>query len=211
MKVETLNPPTPGHALTHSSHHHDTSFWSQVISQVAAQANIDPRVAVLVATHESGMNPRALNHTSGAIGLMQLMPATAAELGVNPHDVVQNIVGGVKYLHKQFARFGDTAKALAAYNWGPHHVSRAIARWGDSWLEHAPRGTQHYVNSIMSQVTPSPPAGPDSGAITTAAASLIPAPPALLGSSLDPALLNAARLRILQTVSDAYSLLGSER
>lgn len=100
---------------------------------------------------ESNLNPHALNRSSGAIGMMQLMPATAAALGVDPHNVAQNIRGGIHYLHDQLAKFGDTAQALAAYNWGPGNVAHAIARWGSDWLSHAPSETRHYVASILAR------------------------------------------------------------
>jgi soluble lytic murein transglycosylase-like protein len=207
MKLGALNPATPSSTVQGSTLHHDSSFWSQLISQVAEQAEFDPRIAVTVAAQESGLNPRALNTTSGAVGIMQLLPATAAELGVNPHDVVENILGGVQYLRQQFAKFGDTAKALAAYNWGPHHVAQAIERWGESWLQHAPTETQQYVNSILSAagnpspvVQASPPAAP-------AVASVVPSP-ARTNSSPAVELLTQGKLRLLQSVLDAYLLSG---
>ncbi len=72
---------------------------------------------------ESGWNPRARSH-KGAIGLAQLMPATAARLAVNPHDPAQNLEGGARYLRRQYERFRSWRLALAAYNAGPEAVVR---------------------------------------------------------------------------------------
>jgi len=138
------------------------SFWSEFIGHAAEAAGIDPHLAVQVAMHESDLNPHALNPSSGAIGIMQLMPATAAAMGVDPHNVAQNIRGGIHYLHQQLAKFGDTAQALAAYNWGPGHVAHAVARWGSEWLNHAPSETRHYVASILARAgIPIEPTGND--------------------------------------------------
>jgi len=60
----------------------------------------------------------------GAIGLAQLMPATARMLGVDPWDPVQNLEGGARYLAAQYRRFGSWRLALAAYNAGPAAVAR---------------------------------------------------------------------------------------
>ena len=61
----------------------------------------------------------------GAIGLMQLMPATAAQLGVDPHDPQQNADGGARYLHQLIVRYhGDVARGLAAYVWGLGNVDK---------------------------------------------------------------------------------------
>ena len=72
---------------------------------------------------ESGWNPAAVSH-KGAVGLAQLMPGTAAGLGVDPADPHQNLDGGARYLRRQFERFGDWRLALAAYNAGPEAVAR---------------------------------------------------------------------------------------
>ena len=72
---------------------------------------------------ESAYNPNARSHV-GAIGLGQLMPATAADLGVDPHDWQQNLDGSARYLLMMLARFGDARLALAAYNAGPDAVER---------------------------------------------------------------------------------------
>jgi soluble lytic murein transglycosylase-like protein len=125
------------------------SFWSEFISRAAQAAGIDPKLALHVAIQESGLNPHAVNPTSGAVGMMQIMPGTANDLGINPHDAAANIRGGIAYLSQQLSHFGDTVQALAAYNWGPGNVAGAIAKWGESWLAHAPRETQAYVDAIL--------------------------------------------------------------
>ncbi len=72
---------------------------------------------------ESAYNPRALSPV-GAIGLGQLMPDTARDLGVDPHDIAQNLDGSARYLLMMLEQFGDPALALAAYNAGPHAITR---------------------------------------------------------------------------------------
>ena len=72
---------------------------------------------------ESNWNPSARSH-KGAIGLAQLMPATARGLGVNPHDPRQNLEGGARYLRAQYDTFRSWRLALAAYNAGPQAVQK---------------------------------------------------------------------------------------
>ena len=89
----------------------------------AAQANgLSPDFLDAVAHSESGFNPRIVS-PAGAIGVMQLMPATARQLGVDPWDPAQNIMGGARYLRAQLDRFdGSIDLALAAYNAGSGRV-----------------------------------------------------------------------------------------
>lgn len=94
--------------------------------QASAQRNgIDPALLKALIRQESGFDPAA-GSPAGAQGLTQLMPATAASLGVtDPHDPAQSIEGGARYLRAQLDAFGgDEAKALAAYNAGPGAVRR---------------------------------------------------------------------------------------
>ncbi len=136
------------------------SFWSELIARLAQEAGINPALAIRVARYESGLNPQAVNPCSGATGLMQLMPGTAADLGVDAHNAVENIKGGIEYLRQQLVRFGNAAQALAAYNWGPARVTSALAQWGSDWFHHIPQETQRYVASILSEPLGDEPSGP---------------------------------------------------
>jgi soluble lytic murein transglycosylase-like protein len=99
--------------------------YSDLIQGAAAKYGIDPDVLKGLIKQESGFNPNA-GSPAGAQGLTQLMPATAASLGVTDvHDPAQAIDGGAHYLKMQLDRFGgDYTKALAAYNAGPGAVQR---------------------------------------------------------------------------------------
>lgn len=96
----------------------------RLIENHAYDRDLDPRLVQAVVQVESGYNPRALSN-KGAIGLMQLMPGTAAQLAVDdPWDIEQNLRGGTSYLRQMLDRFGDLELALAAYNAGPEAVAR---------------------------------------------------------------------------------------
>jgi soluble lytic murein transglycosylase-like protein len=99
--------------------------YGQLIDSAASKYGIDPAVLKGLIKQESGFNPNA-GSPAGAQGLTQLMPGTAASLGVsNVHDPAQAIDAGAHYLRMQLDRFGgDYSKALAAYNAGPGAVQR---------------------------------------------------------------------------------------
>ena len=120
-----------------------SSAFDAQINAAAASNGIDPALLKGLVSQESGFDPSARSG-AGAVGLTQLMPGTAASLGVtNPLDPAQSLQGGAKYLRQQLDRFGgDERLALAAYNAGPG----AVARYGGvpPYSE-----TQNYVNSVM--------------------------------------------------------------
>lgn len=94
------------------------------MARSAAQRNGVPEELFLRLVHqESRFNKNAKSH-KGALGLAQLMPATAKVLGVDPNDPYQNLDGGARYLAQQFRAFGSWRLALAAYNAGPEAVRK---------------------------------------------------------------------------------------
>src|SRR5690606_34126889 len=101
--------------------------YSNLINRYAQQFGVSPDLVARVIRAESSFNPRARSH-AGAMGLMQLMPATARQMGVtNPWDPEQNIRGGTRYLAEQLRRWnGNVALALASYNAGPANVQRWV-------------------------------------------------------------------------------------
>lgn len=95
-----------------------------MIVDAAANAGVDPALLRALVQAESGFNPLAVS-PAGAKGLTQLMPGTAAALGVtDPFDPSQNLNGGARYLRQMLDEFGDIRLALAAYNAGPGKVRR---------------------------------------------------------------------------------------
>ena len=99
--------------------------YHSVIEEAGKEFNIDPALIYAVIQRESSGNPNTVS-SKGAKGLMQLMDATAAEMGVsNSFNPAENIRGGTRYLRKMMDRFdNDSSLALAAYNSGPGTVRR---------------------------------------------------------------------------------------
>jgi len=101
------------------------SQYDSIIEHAAVSAAVEPNLLRAVIVVESGFNSHAVSKR-GAVGLMQLMPATASRFGVsNPYDARQNVHGGARYLKFLIDRFGrDIRLALAAYNAGEDAVNR---------------------------------------------------------------------------------------
>lgn len=118
-----------------------------LIALEAKRQGVPVDLALALAKQESGFNP-SVKSSAGAIGVMQLMPATAKSLGVNPNNIQENIRGGIAYLKQQLNKYnGNYELALAAYNAGPGAVDKA--KGVPPYKE-----TQNYVKNIMASVTP---------------------------------------------------------
>ncbi len=117
---------------------------SSLIEVEANKQNVAPELVKAMVQVESGGKPHALS-PKGAMGLMQLMPETAKELGVNPMNPQENLVGGISYLKSMASRYGDLDLALAAYNAGP----KAVDKYGG-----VPpyKETQQYIQSIRKKI-----------------------------------------------------------
>ncbi len=115
----------PSSAITEFSPAPVPQQYAVALTQAATAANISPALLAALVWQESRWNPQAVSR-KGAMGLAQLMPATARNLGVNPADPIANLNGGARYLRQLLDQFGgDVEKALAAYNAGPGRVRSA--------------------------------------------------------------------------------------
>lgn len=139
------------------------------ITAAANSAGVPAWLALNIAQRESGFDNNAVG-SAGEIGIFQLKPSTAAQLGVDPHDPTQNIAGGVAYLAQLLRTFGgDTQKVAAAFNCGPTCVARAVSAAGDGWAALIPSSTQAYVLGVTGSLPTAAPAVQYAG--------FVPAPP----------------------------------
>ena len=116
----------------------------ELVTQAAKLAGLPPALVHSVARAESAYQTKAVSN-KGAIGIMQLMPGTAAALHADPHDPKQNVEAGAMYLRELLLKYdGTVSKALAAYNAGPGAV--------DKYHGVPPyRETINYVNRVIQQ------------------------------------------------------------
>ncbi len=121
----------------------EDSYYQMAI-RMAEAYDIPKQLFFNLVTAESNWDPVIVS-PRGAIGLAQLMPGTAEELGVDPWDALENLDGGARYLSQQYTRFGTWELALAAYNAGPGAVLRfdGIPPYPE---------TEEYVKKILQDV-----------------------------------------------------------
>lgn len=115
--------------------------WAAEAERAAKRHGVPVPLFHALINQESRWNTNAVS-PKGALGLAQLMPPTAAALGVDPHDPVQNLDGGARYLKAMFLKFGNWRLALAAYNAGPGAVERyaGVPPYAE---------TTHYVATVL--------------------------------------------------------------
>lgn len=129
----------PSGLLSRSAEARRQAYYG-MMSAIACEQGIPTGLFDAVIMRESGYNPSAVSPAK-AYGLAQLMPGTAADLGVNRYDPAQNLRGGARYLRQQLDRFGQVRLGLAAYNAGPSRVrNRRVPRISE---------TQAYVANIV--------------------------------------------------------------
>lgn len=117
--------------------------YEHLVSQAADKYKVPQDMFFrLLKTENDIGNPKAVNPSSGALGLAQFMPATAAEMGVNPKDPHSSIYGAAKYLRALYREFGSWEDAVRAYNWGPGNVAKSTDPEKD------PKETKEYVEKV---------------------------------------------------------------
>lgn len=116
-----------------------TNEVKAIIVKQSIELGIDPALGLSIAKTESGFRHNSRS-PYGAVGVFQLMPTTARNMGLNPYYLSDNIRGGLMYYKMMYKMFGSTELALAAYNAGPVAVARQKA---------VPNSTKNFVNKII--------------------------------------------------------------
>lgn len=117
----TVSPGFAGSVIDADGTIADNVPYADLFKAAGAKHGISPSILAAVAKTESAFDPTAVSH-AGAQGLMQFMPATAADMGVDPFDPASAIDGAARYLAQNLRQFGSIDLALAAYNAGPGAV-----------------------------------------------------------------------------------------
>ena len=116
-----------------------TSEIKQLIINQAAEIGVEPAIVLSIARVESGFNQSARG-AGGHIGVFQLSPATARNMGLNPYDLKDNIKAGILYYKSMYDKLGSTELAVAAYNSGYRAVSNNKT---------VPQNSKKFVSTVM--------------------------------------------------------------
>ncbi len=135
------------HPMTPTTQALPNQSYVTLARQDAVNAGINPTWFVNQMQRESGFDPNAVS-PAGAIGIAQFMSATAASMGIDPHDPVASLKAAAQLDAANLAHYGSEEKALAAYNAGSGTVDSAIARCGSAWKSCLPQETQTYISTI---------------------------------------------------------------
>lgn len=150
-----------GPAASPAPHGAMPTGMNDLFNAAAGEYGVDPAILKGIAYAESRFRPDIISgkvsSPAGAVGLMQFMPDTAKEMGINPLDPVESVFGAAAYLRQSLDRFGgDTERAIASYNWGRNR--EAFAR--DDWYKGLPAQTRNYVGTVLEfadrQAVPAP-------------------------------------------------------
>lgn len=128
--------------------------YREIIETAERRYNLPSGLLARLLWKESRFRPDAVNASSGAQGIAQIVPRWHP--GVDPFDPREAIPYAAGYLRENFNRFGSWDKALAAYNWGPTNVAGAVARLDNAWTDALPRETRDYVTDITGAVSTVP-------------------------------------------------------
>lgn len=132
--------------------------YTATITKASQETGVDAGILAAQIMVESGGNATARNDKTStgepSLGISQFQPATAKQYGVDVNDPHSSIAGQARYMKDLLNQFGgDYAKAIAAYNWGPSRVEKAVEKYGPDWMSKAPTETQAYVKKILSSST----------------------------------------------------------
>lgn len=146
--------PPPDEELKRRARRGDPAALEELARLLARQYGLPESVFLSLLYVESGLRHydekgRVITSSAGALGIGQLMPATAKALGVDPRDPVANLEGAARYLRQQLDRFGDIERAVAAYNAGPGTVAVVSERYGDRWRDYLPDETKDYLVKVL--------------------------------------------------------------
>lgn len=143
LKQATMQPNAPEPSARKGGHKYEQDVLAE-----AKRQGVDPALALHVLYKETGnlKDPETARSKAGALGVMQLMPKTAAGLGVDPTNPMENIRGGVTYLKQMADKYKENRLAAAAYNAGPGNLDKALRRQGG--LDTLPNETRNYIAGL---------------------------------------------------------------